>query len=127
MIVPVISLIVLIACVSCAVASQVNENSKTAPITSKWTFDHATNGGKNIQRLLFDKEENLPHFTSDGQNFRFNITAANEYTGTVTQNDDGSYTLCKDGDPEKAIRASITGNALTVYTSEDSTVVFVVI
>ena len=127
MIVPVISLIVLIACVSCAVASQVNENSKTAPITSKWTFDHATNDGKNIQRSLFDKEEDLPHFSTNGETFRFNITTANEYTGTVTVNDDGTYTLSKDGDPEKSIQASITGNALTVYTSEDSTIVFVVI
>jgi hypothetical protein len=127
MIVPVISLIILIACVSCAVASKVNENAQTAPITSKWTFDHATNDGKNVHRYLFDKEEDLPHFSSDGENFRFNITPGNEYTGTIELNDDGTYTLYRNGDKDKRIRASITGNALTVYTTDDSTVVFVVI
>jgi hypothetical protein len=127
MIVPVISLVVLIACVSCAVASKVNENSKTAPITSKWTFDHATNNGKNVQRNIFDKEEDLPHFSSDGETFEFNIVPGNVYTGEVELNDDGSYKLYKTGNSEKSIRAAITGNALTVYITDDTTVVFVVI
>ena len=69
LIVPVISLIILIACVSCAVISKVNENSQTASITSKWTFDHATNKGENVPRRMFDRDEDIPHFSSDGETF----------------------------------------------------------
>lgn len=127
MIVPVISLIILIACVSCAVVNKVNENAKTAPITSKWTFDHATRDGKNIPRYIFDKEEDLPHFTSDGETFTFNIVSGKNYTGTLEQNEDGSFMLRNNNNEAQSIRAEIKGNALTLYTTDDSTLVFVVI
>jgi len=127
MIVPIISLIVLIACVSCAVVSKVNENAQTAPITSKWTFDHATKDGKNIPRYILDKDEDLPHFTSDGETFTFNIVSGTNYSGTLEQNDDGSYTLRNEYNSDQTIRAVVKGNSLTIYTPGESTLVFVVI
>jgi hypothetical protein len=127
LIVPVISLVILIACVSCAVISKVNENAKTAPITSKWTFDHATNKGENVPRHMFDRDEDLPHFSSDGETFTFNIVPGSVYTGTITQNDNGSYTLINNGNEDKPIIAEITGNALTIIINDDTNVVFVVI
>lgn len=127
MIVPIISLIVLIACVSCAVVSKVNENARTAPITSKWTFDHATKDGKDIPRYIFDKNEDLPQFTSDGENFTFTIASGQKYFGKLEQNDEGTYTLHNGNNSAQTIRAVVKGNSLTLYPTENSTLVFVVI
>jgi hypothetical protein len=127
LIVPVISLVILIACVSCAVISKVNENAKTAPITSKWTFDHATNKGENVPRHMFDRDEDLPHFSSDGETFTFNIVPGSVYTGTISQNEDGTYTLINNGNEDKPIKATVNGNALTIIINENTNVVFVVV
>ena len=120
---------ILIACVACSLdeKSKVDRNAGKADITSTWTFDHAVNKGKNVPRLATDKDEdpNIPHFSSDGKTFTFNIRAKNTYKGTVTDNGDGTYTLTYREDKPK-VKAVIEGNSLTIVVSENSSVVFVV-
>ena len=110
---------------ACAVKSKVNEDAPQASITDEWTFDHATNKGENVPRYLFDKDEDLPHFSSDGTNFTLNIVPGKIYSGTVEKIDDGNYILHKEGS-DKSVNVSIAGNSLTVHVSDDTNVVFVV-
>ena len=120
----VLSLVLMLGFVSCVVKSKVNENAPAAAITSEWVYDHATRDGENVPRYLGDKDEDLPHFWSDGQTFKFNITPGKEYTGTVEVENDGSYKLYKNGE-EMYVKATITGNALTLKVGKNNTVVFV--
>lgn len=120
---------ILIACAACSLSvdSKVDKKTDKADITSAWTFDHAVNKGKNVPRLATDTDNDpkIPHFSSDGKTFTFNITSKNTYNGTVTDNGDGTYTLTYREDKPK-IKAVIEGNSLTVEVSADSSVVFVV-
>ena len=125
----VMGLIFMFAAVACSseVASRVDKNADTAEITAEWDYDHAIQGGENVARYTTDKDEDLPHFTSDGQTFTFNIVPENVYTGTVTVNEDGSYKLTKGESADgPSITAIIEGNSLTVQVNEDNAVIFVV-
>ncbi|MBR3142514.1 MAG: hypothetical protein IKF09_05095 [Clostridiales bacterium] len=120
----ILSLVLMLGFVSCVVKSKVNENAAPAPLTSEWTYDHATRDGENVPRYLGDKDEELPHFWSDGETFKFNITPGKEYTGTVVNEGDNNYRLYRNGE-EMYIKASITGNSLTLKVGKNNTVVFV--
>lgn len=120
----ILSLVLMLGVVSCAVKSKVDENAATAPITSEWSYDHATKDGNNVPRYLGDKDEEMPHFWSDGESFKFNITPGKEYTGSVVVENDGSYKLYKNGE-EMYIKATISGNSLTLHVGKNNTVVFV--
>ena len=91
-----------------------------------WTFDHALKQGENVPRFIFDSDKNLPQFTSDGTNFTFNIVPGKNYSGTIEKIDDSNYVLYKDGSHDKALPATIAGNSLTLYVSDDTYVVYVV-
>ena len=120
----VISLTVLICCASCAMKSKVDVNADTAPITSEWTFDHAVNKGNDVPRLMFDKDENLPQFSTDGNTFSFCIVSGKTYSGTIEANEDGTYTLSNNGKGQP-LTVIIEGNSLTVYITDDTSVTFV--
>ena len=120
----VLSLVLMLGVVSCVVKSKVDENAPLASIDSEWSYDHATKDGGNVPRYLGDKDEEIPHFWSDGENYRFNITPGKEYTGTVECVKEGSYKLYRDG-KEMYINATISGNAPTLHVGKNNTVVFV--
>ncbi len=123
-IVLILSLVLMLSVVSCVKNSKVNENAPTAPINSEWSFDHASKDGENVPRYLGDKDDDLPHFWSDGETFRFNITPGKEYTGTVSLENDGTYKLYRDGE-KMYVTAVIKGNSLTLKVGKNNTVVFV--
>ena len=122
--VTILVLSILLVCVSCKAPSKVNEKAKTAPITSEWTYDHAINKGEYVPRYLFEKEENLPQFSTDGKTYTFSIVSGNVYSGTVENNGDGTYKIYREN-AEKSVLVTITGNALTVHIDDESSVVFV--
>ncbi len=123
-IVLVISMVVLFSCVSCAAKSN-SANSDAAPITSEWTYDHAVNKGNLVSRTSTDRDEDLPHFSSDGKTFSFNIVSGKTYTGTVEANDDGTYTLRNGSGKGDPITVTIEGDSLTVHISDNTSVTFV--
>ena len=125
-IVVVLTLTVLMGFTACKAKSKVNVNAPQASITDEWTFEHALKQGENVPRFIFDSDKNLPQFTSDGTNFTFNIVPGKNYSGTIEKIDDSNYVLYKDGSHDKALPATIAGNSLTLYVSDDTYVVYVV-
>ena len=125
-IVVVLTLTVLMGFTACKAKSKVNVNAPQASITDEWTFDHAMKQGENVPRFLFDNDAMLPHFTSDGTNFTFNIVPDKDYSGTIEKIDDSNFVLYKDGSHDKALPATIAGNSLTLYVNDDTYVVYVV-
>ena len=114
----VLSLFVLIAFASCG-----DPATNSADITSKWTFDHAVYNGSTVQRSSLDQSE-LPYFSSDGLTFKLSVVSSKEYIGTVQSLGDGNYTLTNPNVPENKLKVQITGNTLTVYVGDSSTLVF---
>ena len=93
------------------------------PITSKWSFESVTTASGTSERVDPD-DKNEPEFsTEDGVNFYLKLTKS--YTGTITDNGDGTYTLTNPDKPSKPISAKIEDNVLTIIVSDTSSLTFV--
>ncbi|SCW26818.1 hypothetical protein SAMN02910456_00153 [Ruminococcaceae bacterium YRB3002] len=121
-----VCLFALVAFAGCAEESKVDESADTADITAEWTFDHAVSGGEDVPRYSNTSDKDLPHFSTDGETFTFNIVPDKTYTGRIEDNGDGTYTLINPNNEDKTISAKITGNSLTITINEENSVTFVV-
>ena len=62
----------------------------------------------------------------DGVNFSLRVVKDKDpYTGTITDNGDGTYTLTNSNNASKSITAKIEGNVLTIIISDSSNLTFV--
>ena len=97
-----------------------------APITSKWSFDSVTTASGTSGRL-FISDKNEPEFsTADGVNFSLRVVKDKDpYTGTITDNGDGTYTLTNSNNTGKPVTAKIEGNVLTIIINDSSNLTFV--
>jgi hypothetical protein len=102
---------------------------KTAPegdvdITAQWRFESVTSDeGEVMGRYPWESDEDLPSFASDGTVYNISTVPGTVRTGTVTLNDDGTYTLTSD-DNGSEFTAVIEGNTLTIYFPENRELAF---
>lgn len=121
----VVCMLVMLVATACAgKASETGSAAADTPITADWEVYSWTKDGVTSYREDAKDLEQVPTFeTSDGVNFLFTITGETTYDGTITKNDDGSYTL-KHGDNPNELTAKIEGDTLTIWISEQTTIVF---
>lgn len=116
----VVCMLVMLVATACA-----GKASADTPITANWeAYSWTKDGVTSYRQDVTDETLHLPTFeTADGVNFLFTITGETTYDGTITKNDDGSYTL-KHGDNPNELTAKIEGDTLTIWISESTTIVF---
>ena len=99
-----------------------------APITSKWSFESVTTSSGTSERIPVLDAAGPSFSTDDGVNFSLQITKdKTPYTGTITDNGDGTYTLTNPNKPDKPINAKIEGNVLTIIINDTSNLTFVAV
>lgn len=83
-------------------------------ITSNWSFYSVTGDDGTVYRETYDREENLPFFVCDGTAFEISTVPGTVRRGTVTENEDGTFTLTMD-ENGREFQAVIEGNMLVIY------------
>lgn len=100
-----------------------SKESVAADITAQWSFYSVTDETGTNFRIPGEPEEDLPFFVCNGTEFELCLVPGKVYHGTITENEDGTYTLTED-DPDKAIQAEIDGNMLVIHFSEVNEIAF---
>ena len=115
-------LMALSLCATACVGKTASEGD--VDITAQWRFESVTSDkGEVMGSLPWESDEDLPSFASDGTVFNISTVPGTVRTGTVTLNDDGSYTLTSD-DNGNEFTAVIEGNTLTIYFPENRELAF---
>lgn len=100
------------------------EPSGDADISSHWVFYSVTgDDGNTSHRFPWESEEDLPFFVCDGTDFQISTVQGSVHGGTVTENEDGTYTLTIDKSGNE-FQAKIEGNILTIYFSDGRELAF---
>lgn len=108
-----VSLGALTACNDAAAETQA-EPTGNADITSNWTYVSVTSDeGETIMNEGLDAlpEDETPYFICDGTEFQLRVYEEHVGTGTVTENEDGTYTLDLNNS-DTDVTAIIEGNTL---------------
>lgn len=120
-------LAVTVLTVSVLVLSSCSSNSETTgdvDISSHWVFYSVTgDDGTTTYRFPWESEEDLPFFVCDGTDFQISTVQGSVHGGTVTENEDGTYTLTMDKSGNE-FQAKIEGNMLTIYFSDGRELAF---
>ena len=108
-----VSLGALTACSGTTAETQA-EPTGNADITSNWTYVSVTSDeGETIMNEGLDAlpEDETPYFICDGTDFQLRVYEDHVGTGTVTANEDGTYTLDLNNS-DTDVTAIIEGNTL---------------
>ena len=108
-----VSLGALTACSDTTAETQA-EPTGNADITSNWTYVSVTSDeGETIMNEGLDAlpEDETPYFICDGTEFQLRVYEDHVGTGTVTANEDGTYTLDLNNS-DTDVTAIIEGNTL---------------
>lgn len=108
-----VSLGTLAACSEAAAETQA-EPTGNADITSNWTYVSVTSDeGETIMNEGLDAlpEDETPYFICDGTEFQLRVYEDHVGTGTITANEDGTYTLDLNNS-DTDVTAIIEGNTL---------------
>lgn len=101
-----------------------NEPSEDIDITSDWIFYSVTgDDGVTTYRDDGESEGFMPFFVCDGTSFEISTVADSVRSGTVTVNEDGTYTLTMD-ESGREFQAKIEGSLLVIYFSEGRELAF---
>lgn len=108
-----VSLGALAACSDTAAETQA-EATGNADITSNWTYVSVTSDeGETIMNEGLDAlpEDETPYFICDGTDFQLRVYEDHVGSGTITANEDGTYTLDLNNS-DTDVTAIIEGNTL---------------
>lgn len=115
-----VSVILMTACLG----KSGTEPTGDVSITTNWRFASITGSdGEVLQRMPWETDDMLPYFRCDGTVFEMSVVQGTVRTGTVTENEDGTYTLTSD-DNGKEFIADIDGDTLVIYFPENRELTF---
>ena len=121
----IVCMLMILAATGCAdKAADAGNAAATSKITANWEVYSWSVDGVTTYRQEGDDANHIPQFTTaDGVNFTFTVTGETVYDGTIIENDDGSYSL-KHGDNPNLLTAKVEDDTLTIWVSEETTIVF---
>ena len=108
-------------------SSSSDATEETYGITADWEYYSLTVNGETTYRSAVIPDSDNPHFSSeDGATFKLNVVPDKIYTGDLTLNEDGTYTLTKkDADDSAAsLNLKIEGDMLTITFPGGQTIAF---